>query len=204
MEKRDGWDMSIFEFMHRVLPWSTLRNPFWIASMTTGLFGGMALFCVVYGWQSSQRAPVQREILQRFYYSQALLLIGLGLDRQMGLLNWLTSYSRLIAMRDGWYYTRRAFQLELILGCTIAGLLFLGITCWWFRTILHTHWLPLVGAVGLLTYVAIRAVSLHDVDALLATRVWGLRWDTLCEVGGSIFLFCTLTGVFVTQRKRAY
>lgn len=194
--------MSISEFIHRLLPWSTLRNPLWIAPITTGLFVGMALLCVVYAWQSSRRTSAYRGVLQLFYYSQALLLLGLGLDKQLGLLSWLTSYSRLVAMRDGWYYTRRSFQLDLIIGATIAGVLLLGVACWCFRAILRLHWLPLVSAVGLLTYVAIRAVSLHDVDALLADRVWGVRWDWLCEVGGSVFLFCTLTGAFVTQRRR--
>lgn len=184
-----------------MLPWSTLRNPFWVASITTAFFVSMALLCVIYGWQSGQRAVAHRWSLQRFYYSQALLLVGLGIDKQVGLLNWLTSYSRLIAMRDGWYYTRRPFQLELIIGFTIAGLLLLGVAGWCFRTILYTHWLPLVSAIGLLMYVAIRAVSLHDVDALLAARVWGMRWDTLGEIGGSLFLFCTLTLAFGMQRR---
>lgn len=194
--------MSIFEFIHRLLPWATLRNPLWNAPITTVLFVGMALLCIIYGWQSSQRTWAHRGPLQLFYYGQALLLLGLGLDKQLGLLPWLTSYSRLMAMRDGWYYTRRSFQLDLIIGATIAGLLLLGVACWCFRAILRFHWLPLVSAVGLLTYVAIRAVSLHDVDAVLADRVWGVRWDWLCEVGGSVFLFCTLTGAFMTQRRR--
>lgn len=193
--------ISIFEFMQRVLPWSTLRTPFWITLITTAIFVSMAIFCMIYGWQSRQRAPVHRGSLQLFYYSQALLLVGLGIDKQVGLLNWLTGYSRLIAMRDGWYYTRRPFQLDLIIGLTIAGLLLLAVACWSFRAILHTHWLSLVGAVGLLTYVAIRAVSFHDVDALLAARVWGLRWDWLCEVGGSVFLFGALTLAFMMQRR---
>ena len=194
--------MSIFEFMQRVLPWSTLRNPLWGAPLTTALFISMALLCLVYGWQSSQRTSIHRRPLQLFYYSQALLLVALGVDKQIGLLNWLTGYSRLVALRDGWYYTRRPFQLEIIVGFTIAGLLLLVMAGWYFRAILPIHWLPLLGAVGLLTYVAIRAVSFHDVDALLATRVWGIRRDWLYEVGGSVFQFGALTLSFMIQRRR--
>lgn len=193
--------MSIAEFLHRVLPWSSVVGPLWIGPLTSGLLLSMALLCLVYAWQVRRSPATYRGSLQRFYYSQAFLLCALGLDRQWGLLDWLTRYCRLWAMNEGWYYTRQAFQLDVIVGILLASVLLLGLACWCFRPILRHHWLPLVGALGLLTYVAIRAISLHDVDALLAARVWGVQRDWLLELGGSLFLFCALTLAFSAQQR---
>lgn len=193
--------MSILEWMHRLLPWPRVGGPLWMEPLTSGLLLSMALLCLLYAWRVRQSPLIYRGLLQRFYYSQAGLLLALGLDKHWGLLDQLTSYCRLWAIDEGWYYTRHAFQLDVIIGILLTSLLLLGLAGWWFRPILRQQWLPLVGALGLLAYVAIRAVSLHDVDALLANRVWGLPRDWLFELGGSLFLFCALTLAFAAQQR---
>jgi len=193
--------MSIFEWMHRLLPWSSVVGPLWIGPLTSGLLLSTALLCVIYAWQVRRSPPTYRGALQRFYYSQTCLLLALGLDKQWGLLDRLTSYYRSWALNQGWYSTRHAFQVDVIVGILLVSVLLLGVACWCFRIILRHQWLPLVGALGLLAYVAIRAVSLHDVDALLADRVWGVRRDWLFELGGSLFLFCALILAFSVQQR---
>lgn len=193
--------MSIFEFMHRLLPWTSLVTPTRVDALTSGLLLLMTILCLLYTWQVRQRASVHQRSLQRFYATQALLLLGLSMDKQWGVLAWLTNYSRFWAMREGWYYSRRPLQFDLIVGIIGAGLLLFGLACWYFRAILRQHWLPLLGAIGLLTYVAVRAVSLHAVDAMLADRVLGVRLDLLLELGGGIFLFCMLNLAFYWQQR---
>lgn len=170
---------------------------------TSGLLLSTALLSLLYAWQARRSPATYRRPLQLFYYSQACLLLFLSLDKQWGLLHRLTSYSRIIAMRDGWYYSRHSLQVELIVVMIVAGLLLLGVASWCFRAILRQQWLPLLSAIGLLTYVVIRAISLHDIDALLAARVWGLRRDWLVELGGSLFLLCALTLAFSVQQRRS-
>lgn len=193
--------MSISEWIHRLLSWSSMAGPLWIGPLTSGLLLSMALLCLVYAWQVRRSLPTYRGSLQRFYYSQACLLLALGLDKQWGLLDRLTGYYRSWALNGGWYSTRHAFQVDIIVGILLVSVLLLGVACWCFRPILRHQWLPLVGALGLLAYVAIRAVSLHDVDALLADRLWGLRRDWLFELGGSLFLLCALTLAFSVQQR---
>lgn len=192
--------MSIFEFIQRTLPWSRMTGPLTLTPLTSGLLLSLALLSGVYGWQV--RHSPRRRALQRFYYSQALLLLTLGLDKQWGLLDQLTSYNRMRALRDGWYSTRHTFQLDLIIGILLASLLLFGVACWCFRTILRYHWLPLVGALGLLAFVTVRAVSFHNVDSLMADRIWGVRLDGLYELGSGLFLLGTLTLAFFAQQKR--
>jgi hypothetical protein len=175
----------------------------WVQPVTVVVALGGALLCLSYGLRlrhrSCHRSAGQRRPLQFFYGGQALFLLLLGINREWGLLNALTSYSRLMAMREGWYNGRRLAQVDLIVGLGVAALLFLLLTGWYFRPILRHHWLPLLAAIGLLTYVAIRTVSLHAVDAIILDRVLGIPWDWLIELSGIGLLIGTLTLAFYRQ-----
>lgn len=160
-----------------------------------------ALLCCYYIFRLWQPAPGQRRLLQTFYSGQALLLLLLGMNRQWDLLNALTSYSRLTAMREGWYNARRLAQFDLIVGLGVAALLLLLLTAWGFRSILRYHWLPLMTAMGLLTYVGIRTVSLHAVDAIILDRMLGIPLDWIVEWVGVCLLIGTLTVAYRQQVK---
>lgn len=173
----------------------------WVQPATVAVALGGALLCLRYGFRLRHSTSGQRQPLQAFYGGQALFLLLLGVNREWGLLNALTSYSRLTAMRAGWYNTRRLAQFNLILGLGVAALLVLLLTAWYFRPILRQHWLPLLTAIGLLTYVAIRTVSLHAVDAIILDRVLGIPWDWLIELSGIVLLVGTLTLAFYRQQR---
>ncbi|MCE7988821.1 MAG: hypothetical protein DYG89_47305 [Caldilinea sp. CFX5] len=179
----------------------------WVQPATVMLALGGALLCLSYGMRlrhsSHHSSSGQRGSLQSFYGGQALFLLLLGINREWGLLTALTAYSRLIAIREGWYNTRRLAQFDLIVGLGVAALLVLLLAGWYFRPILRQHWLPLVAAIGLLTYVAIRTISLHAVDALILDQVLGIPWDWLIELGGTALLVATLTLAFYRQQRMA-
>ena len=192
---------TIFDTIHLLL-----RLPRQLTATGGHLFMGLAflsaaILCAIYAYLLNRRVYAQRRVLQFFYGGQALLLLGLALDHQFGLLNHLTAAGRVRALEDGWYYGRHAVQFDLIIGIGAAGLLLFALTGWYFRPILRHHWLPLLSAAGLLSYVGIRAVSLHGVDALLARRVAGLPSGWLLELGGLFFLLCTLALSFEWSRQ---
>lgn len=160
-----------------------------------------ALLCCFYIVWLDQRASGQRRRLQAFYSGQTVLLLLLGMNRHWDLLNALTSYSRLMAMREGWYNTRRLAQFDLIVGLGVVALLLLLLTAWGFRTILRNHWLPLVAAIGLLTYIGVRTVSLHAVDAIILDRMLGVPLDWIIELVGVCLLISALTVAYRQQVK---
>ena len=181
--------------------WPRFGEPMWLKPLTVIAFLLVALGSVFYALRSRRFAATQPRTLQLFYWSQALLLVGLALNKQSGYLNALTSFGRLIALREGWYSTRQSLQFDFILGIVLAGCLLFGWGCWYFRAILRQQWLPLLSAIGLLSYTAIRAVSLHDVDNFLFSRALGLRWDAIFELGGLLLLFCSLSLGFAWQQR---
>lgn len=173
----------------------------WIKTATVIVAWGGALLCLIYVLRLHSNTPARRRQLQAFYGGQALLLLLLGLNRKWELLNAFTSYSRLTAMREGWYNTRRLAQFDLIVSLGVAALLILLLTAWSFRPILRRHGVPLLVAIGLLTYVGIRTVSLHAVDAIILDRVLGVPWDWLIELAGICLLLGTLILAFHWQQR---
>jgi len=193
--------IKIFDQLNFALRLPGVNNAAWSKAFMVSAFLSAASLCILYAYLLQRSAATQRRLLQRFYGGQALLLLGLALNKQTDFLNRLTTAGRIMALREGWYAGRNAVQFDMLVGIAIAGLLLLVLIGWYFRPILRHHWLPLMSAIGLLSYVAMRAISLHAVDAIIAQRVLGLRWDWLFEVGGLFFLMSALALSFEWRRQ---
>ena len=128
----------------------------------------------------------------RFYATQALLLLGLGIVRQTGLLHWFTEVGRSIAWEEGWYATRWLVQRQLVRGGFYGGMLLLLLLIWLNRHALHRHGATLLGVAFLLSFVAVRAISLHNIDAWLSRRYMGIPMNTLLEVGALLWIGLSL------------
>ncbi len=126
--------------------------------------------------------------MARFYGGLALFLLSLGLTRQFRLLDQLTTLGRGIAMVEGWYWMRWSIQQQLIQGGIAGGVVLLLLLAWLQRRQLHRHGLILLGASYLVTFLLVRTISLHHLDAWLNQRWLGLRYATALEWGGLLLI----------------
>lgn len=111
---------------------------------------------------------------RRFWLATALVMLMLGINKQLDLQTWFTEVGRDLAIAHGWYERRRTVQALFI-----AGLGLLAVAGWaWLSTCLQTldrH--AKSAAFGLLllcAFVILRAASFHHVDRLI-----GLRFDVV-------------------------
>ena len=107
----------------------------------------------------------------------------LGINKQLDLQSALTEIGRILADKQGWYADRRQIQMAFI-----AGMAMMGLTL--FAATLHLTWgapastrWAMLGGIGLVVFVIIRAASFHHVDELLGYRFSGLRVNWLLEMG---------------------
>ena len=121
-----------------------------------------------------------------------LILIFLGINKQLDLQSWLTAFGRQVALENGWYRQRRQVQSEfiLILGLmAIAVLAGLGQLIYWER---RNHrffaFLALVGLGFLTCFIVIRAASFHHVDQLLRWQWGGFTMNGFLELMGIGFI----------------
>jgi hypothetical protein len=119
-----------------------------------------------------------------FWSWLALILLFLGVNKQLDLQSALTALGRHLAREQGWYDRRQEFQVRFIIIVAGIGLAALGWFAWMVRQASRGQLLALMGLVFLITFVLIRASSFHHVDLLLGVRLAGLKANWILELGG--------------------
>jgi hypothetical protein len=121
-------------------------------------------------------------ILVRFWSLVMLALVVLGINKQLDLQGWFAQLGRDLSHAQGWYHRRRYVQAAFILGVGTVGGLATAALAFAMRHVLGRVVGAVVGLGALCTFVAIRATSLHHIDALLGRGRVRLNW--VLELGG--------------------
>lgn len=134
-----------------------------------------------------------------FWLLTGLLMLALGVNKQLDLQSLLTALGKYYAHRQGWYPHRQWLQMAFI-----ASILCLGITALFygfkrFRGILKENWLAFAGIVFLSVFVLIRASSFHHMDRLIGTRWLGMKMNWLLELSG---IYCIVLNAFWLRRNK--
>jgi hypothetical protein len=118
----------------------------------------------------------EQKTLARFWGGLALLLLLLGVNKQLDLQTLFTQVARDAALAQGWYDDRRRFQVLFIAAVGLLGLLGTLGLAFALRKIAARIWLALLGIGFLVSFVLIRAASFHHVDLLLRAGPVRLNW----------------------------
>lgn len=130
--------------------------------------------------------PQPKTIL--FWCGTSLIILLLGINKQLDFQTLLTQIGRALAKEQGWYENRRSFQFFFIIGVTLGGL---GLVAWisyLFRSVFKQNWLGFLGLAFLCIFVTIRAASFHKVDRMLGLELLGLRINPLIELSGIVLV----------------
>lgn len=122
--------------------------------------------------------------LSRFWMLLALVLMCLGLNKQLDLQSLLTQVGRDLAVAQGWYGNRREIQALFVGAFVILGLLTLGSLVAWVWPFRRYALLPIVGVATLIAFVLVRAASFHHVDVFGGIRVLSDSVNLILELGG--------------------
>lgn len=117
-----------------------------------------------------------------------LLLILLGLNKEMDLQMLLTVEARNFAKSVGLYEQRRAMQGLFLLALSSIGAIALTILIGWLRN--SSRWVKAAaaGIVLLFTFVVVRAGSFHHVDRWVSVDISGPRSGWLLELAGIVVI----------------
>lgn len=122
----------------------------------------------------------------RLWATLALVLLALGINKQLDLQSLFTQVGRDLALAQGWYQERRLVQGAFI-GALAMGALALG---WWLRTELRepAQRLAGLGLCVLLAFVVMRAASFHHMDQLINFSLAGVRMNWVLELSGLVII----------------
>ena len=136
-----------------------------------------------------------------FWPMTAAVLLAMAVGRAGGIAEWIADLARSEARGDGWYETRRRYQ-AIVVGAIGAVWAVSVLTACWRIPERRRRYLPMMVVVMTIgAYVAVRMVSLHQVDSLLYRRdLLGMRIGTLTEY---LLLAIAGAGTFWTPTRPA-
>ena len=119
-----------------------------------------------------------------YWLCTSVVLILLGINKQLDLQSDLTDVARAAAHFEGWYSWRRdiqgVFLLVMAVGATAVALLLWG----WLRDASSSARVAAMGLVILLAFIFVRAASFHHIDYWVTVPVAGMRRGWWLELLG--------------------
>jgi hypothetical protein len=158
----------------------TIGDPTFMGWFTVGSYFFCALVALYAAWLN--RGSHKRSL---FFWSMIMLLmICLGVNKQLDLQSLLTEIGRQIARAQGWMHQRRVVQFGfIVIFATVSITVFTWFTLK-FRDLFKRFSLAFCGLFFLISFIIIRAASFHHFDALIGFRISGVRMNWILELTG--------------------
>jgi hypothetical protein len=147
-----------------------------------GYFGAALLAYRAFRLHQAAAPSKERRLLLWFWAVVLCAMVLLGVNKQLDLQTWLTQMGRDLAQAEGWYQRRQEFQVAFISVIAVMGVVGLLNAALMLRSLWWRVAGALLGLGFLITFVVVRAASLHRVDALLGYGTIRLNW--VLELGG--------------------
>jgi len=162
-----------------------IGDPTFVGWLTVVVYFTTAWLCVrAYRRLGAGHGPTGAPWQLRWWWrGLSILLVLLGINKQLDLQTLFTEVARSAAHSQGWYEQRKAFQKVFIALLAFSAVLVSTAAMVVLRAWLRRLWLGVVGLGLLMGFVTIRAVSFHHVDQMLGFELLGLRFNWIMELG---------------------
>lgn len=137
----------------------------------------------------------------RFWYGAAILLVLLGLNKELDLQSLLTESARSLTHAMGWYEQRRLLQALFLVALALGALAMMAALAKWLRRSPRPVKAAAAGIVILLAFVVMRAASFHHLDEWVTVNVGVLRSGWWLELAG-IAVIALSAAAFRRERLR--
>jgi hypothetical protein len=119
-----------------------------------------------------------------FWLVTGIVMVLLGINKQLDLQNDLTDFGRAAAHAEGWYSWRRDVQGLFLLVMALGAAAIAALLWRWLRDSSLSVKVAAMGLVILLAFIFIRAASFHHIDYWVTIPVAGMRSGWWLELLG--------------------
>lgn len=113
-----------------------------------------------------------------------IVMVALGINKQLDLQTWLGEIGRDVARAQGWYEQRRIVQGAFLVALTLGAVgLVAGARRYWAASLLEYRWV-FAGITLLLMFIVVRAASFHHIDQLIGVDVGVTSLARAMEIAG--------------------
>ena len=145
----------------------------------------------VAAWYRMARQP-----RRMFWAILVILLIILAINKQLDIQSALTIAGKCLATAQGWYANRRIVQASFIAVLITIILIGLVIAMFSLRGVLFSNLFALLGLATVLSFVMVRAVSIHHFDYFIGAKNFGISNNFLLENFGLILMGTSIFDIF--------
>ncbi len=171
-----------------------IGDPSVIGWVTVGAYFSAAALCWVCTRHPDDRLePRYHPFYRQFWYSVALVLVLLGINKQLDLQSLLTVVGRSVVRSNGLNPHKRIIQALFLLILTISSLFAARLALLRFRWCYYAYRLTFWGLGFLLVFVLARASSFHHFDWFINVELAGIRVNWLLELGGIACIILSTT-----------
>lgn len=158
----------------------------------------VAALCVIIAYTRNAGRPHPPLVTQwRFWLANAAILLALALIRELQFTHIIGGPVRDYAHDHNLYDNRRPFQELAVVVIVLGGVVVGAIGAWYLRAYRWWELLTMLGVVYVLSFLAIRAVSLHNIDQVLfRDSIAGLHVGVFLEFAGIVFVALMALGAY--------
>ncbi len=124
-----------------------------------------------------------------FWLGLLMLMVFLGLNKQLDLQSFLTAALKCQALLEGWYEQRREIQLIFVITMAVGFAAFLAFVVRYFRENLRKDWLAVIGIVFILGFILIHLSYFNSIDMPAVNSFYEAGLNGPLELAG-IFFIC--------------
>jgi hypothetical protein len=173
----------VTEFIQDLRWRPTIGDPSLMGWLTVAAYG-LAAIVAYFAARRAGRAPGLAMGSRTTWLLVSALMTFLCLNKQLDLQSLFTDIGRVFSHRQGWYEDRREFQKWFVIGVLALSCVTALVTIIVFHKFWRYHFLLACGLAFMLTFIVVRAISFHHVDAFLRSRVGGAKLNWVLELTG--------------------
>ena len=162
-----------------------------------------SVFCGIYAQRVDINSSVKQIRYHRvFWWSLAVVMLMMGINKQLDLQCLFIAIIKKIALTQGWYSQRSIFQIWFVTGFTISGLILLIWLGWKLKRLWRQYGLALLGILLLIVFVSVRVAPVHYLTRLPGWRlVIGLINSMLELTGIGLIGVAALLGIIRSTKQ---
>ena len=155
-----------------------IGDPTFIGWIAVAAYFFTALLCA---WAAS-RSRRSKASQAKTWWILSLVLVALGINKQLDLQGLLTELGRSFAYQHGLYEKRRVLQLIFLFLLAVLSLTVLFLWFWMNRRDWRAQGYMMAGSVFLVAFVLVRAASFHHFQDFFAFPLGGVKLHRVIEL----------------------
>ncbi len=133
------------------------------------------------------KSPIKRQRI--FWLITSMLLLALGINKQLDLQSFFTASARYFALEQGWYDKRRELQQLFIAAVVGVGILGMATLVLFFAKVIRQQIFAVLGLGLVVVFVLVRATSFHLVDRAISMEIGGVSMNWILELSGIFLIY---------------